>query len=52
VAIAADIARSAGIDAPALELVNERWAEAIASLPPGADHSEAHKPWYVGEAVR
>jgi 3-hydroxyisobutyrate dehydrogenase len=52
VAIAADIARSAGIDAPALELVNARWAEAIASLPAGADHSEAHKPWYVGEAVR
>jgi 3-hydroxyisobutyrate dehydrogenase len=52
VAIAADIARSAGIDAPALELVNERWAQAIASLPPGADHSEAHKPWYLREAVR
>jgi len=51
VAIAADIARSAGIDAPALELFNARWAEAIASLPPGADHSEAHKPWYVREAV-
>jgi 3-hydroxyisobutyrate dehydrogenase len=52
VAIAADIARSAGIDAPALELVNERWAQAIAELPPGADHSEAHKPWYAAEAVR
>jgi len=51
VAIAADIARSAGIDAPALELVNARWAQAIAELPPGADHSEAHKPWYAREAV-
>ena len=52
VAIAADIARRAGIDAPALELVNERWAQAIAELPAGADHSEAHKPWYAQEAVR
>lgn len=52
VAIAADIARSAGIDAPALELVDARWQQAIAELPPGADHSEAHKPWYSREAVR
>jgi 3-hydroxyisobutyrate dehydrogenase len=52
VAIAADIAHSAEIDAPALDLVNARWAEAIAELPPGADHSEAHKPWYIGKAVR
>lgn len=52
VAIAADIARSAGIDAPALELVNARWQQAIAELPPDADHSEAHKPWYLREPVR
>jgi 3-hydroxyisobutyrate dehydrogenase len=51
VAIAADIARSAGIDAPALELVNERWAQAVAEVGPGADHSEAHKPWYAWDAV-
>ena len=51
VAIAADIARSAGIDAPALELVNERWAQAVAEIGPSADHSEAHKPWYAQEVV-
>ena len=47
VAIAADLARTAGIDAPALELVNRRWAEAVEEIGPGADHSEAHKSWYA-----
>jgi 3-hydroxyisobutyrate dehydrogenase len=51
VAIAADIARAAGVDAPALELVNARWAEAVAELGPAADHSHAHEPWYAREAV-
>ena len=47
VAIAADVARAAGVDAPALELINRRWAEAVAEIGGGADHSEAHKPWYA-----
>jgi 3-hydroxyisobutyrate dehydrogenase len=52
VAIAADLARTAGIDAPTLELVSRRWADAVAEIGPGADHSEAHKPWYSARAVR
>jgi 3-hydroxyisobutyrate dehydrogenase len=47
VAIAADLAKTAGIDAPALELVNRRWAEAVEEIGPGADHSNAHKSWYA-----
>jgi 3-hydroxyisobutyrate dehydrogenase len=52
VAIAADIARTAGIDAPTLELVSRRWAEAVAEIGGAADHSEAHKPWHATEPVR
>jgi 3-hydroxyisobutyrate dehydrogenase len=52
VAIAADIARSAGIDAPTLELVSRRWADAVEEIGPGADHSQAHKPWYTARAVQ
>jgi 3-hydroxyisobutyrate dehydrogenase len=50
VAIAADLARTAGIDAPALELVNRRWGEAVEEIGPGADHSNAHKSWYAAVA--
>jgi 3-hydroxyisobutyrate dehydrogenase len=44
--IAAEMAATAGVDAPACALVNERWAQAAATLPAGADHSEAHKAWW------
>jgi 3-hydroxyisobutyrate dehydrogenase len=47
VAIAADLAKTAGVDAPALELVSRRWAEAVEEIGPGADHSNAHKSWYA-----
>jgi 3-hydroxyisobutyrate dehydrogenase len=47
VAIAADLAKTAGIDAPALELVNRRWAQAVEEIGPGTDHSEAHKTWFA-----
>ena len=46
VSIAADLARSSGLDAPACELVNERLAAARDALDAGADHSEAHKAWW------
>jgi 3-hydroxyisobutyrate dehydrogenase len=46
VGIAADLAESVGVRAPALELVRRRWAEAAAALGFAADHSEAHKQWW------
>jgi 3-hydroxyisobutyrate dehydrogenase len=46
VGIAAGLAESVGVDAPALQLVRRRWAEAAAGLGFGADHSEAHKRWW------
>ncbi|HEY6496732.1 MAG TPA: NAD(P)-dependent oxidoreductase [Trebonia sp.] len=45
VGIAAGLAESVGVDAPALDLVRRRWAEAAAALGFAADHSEAHKHW-------
>jgi 3-hydroxyisobutyrate dehydrogenase len=45
VGIAAGLAESVGISAPALELVRRRWAEAAEELGFGTDHSEAHKQW-------
>ena len=45
VGIAAGLAESVGISAPALELVRRRWAEAAAGLGFAADHSAAHKQW-------
>jgi 3-hydroxyisobutyrate dehydrogenase len=45
-AIAASLARSAGIDAPACRLVGERWAQAADGLGTTADHSQAHMHWY------
>jgi 3-hydroxyisobutyrate dehydrogenase len=46
VGIAADLAESVGVPAPALDLVRRRWAEATAGLGFAADHSEAHKQWW------
>lgn len=46
VGIAADLAESVGVAAPALELVRRRWAEAADGLGFAADHSEAHKQWW------
>jgi 3-hydroxyisobutyrate dehydrogenase len=46
VGIAASLADAAGVDAPACRLVSERWARALESLGPAADHSEAHKGWW------
>ena len=43
VAIAASLAQASGLETPVCELVSERWAAARDALPPGADHSEAHK---------
>jgi hypothetical protein len=45
VGIAATLAESVGISAPALDLVQRQWAEAAAGLGFAADHSEAHKQW-------
>jgi len=45
VGIAAGLAESVGISAPALDLVQRRWAEAAAGLGFAADHSAAHKQW-------
>jgi 3-hydroxyisobutyrate dehydrogenase len=46
VGIAAGLAESVGVPAPALELVRRRWAEAADELGFAADHSEAHKQWW------
>jgi 3-hydroxyisobutyrate dehydrogenase len=46
VGIAADLAEAVGVDAPACQLVRNRWAEAAAALGFAADHSEAHKQWW------
>ncbi len=46
VGIAASLAESVGVDAPALQLVRRRWAQALAGLGFAADHSEAHREWW------
>jgi 3-hydroxyisobutyrate dehydrogenase len=46
VAIAAKLAEAVGVEAPACQLVSRRWADAVAGLGAGADHSEAHKRWW------
>jgi 3-hydroxyisobutyrate dehydrogenase len=46
VGIAAGLAEAVGVDAPACQLVRDRWAEAAAALGFAADHSEAHKQWW------
>jgi 3-hydroxyisobutyrate dehydrogenase len=48
VGIAASLAEAADVDAPTCRLVSERWARALESLGPAADHSEAHKGWWEG----
>jgi 3-hydroxyisobutyrate dehydrogenase len=50
VGIAADLAEALEVDAPALDLVSRRWAEAASALGAQADHSEAHKQWWPAEA--
>lgn len=45
VGIAAELADAVDVDAPTLQLVSRRWADAAAGLGPAADHSEAHKQW-------
>jgi 3-hydroxyisobutyrate dehydrogenase len=47
VGIAADLAEAVGVNAPACQLVRNRWAEAAAGLGFAADHSEAHKQWWT-----
>jgi len=44
--IAASVAAAAGIDAPVVELVDERWAKALGELGPAADHTTAHQAWW------
>jgi 3-hydroxyisobutyrate dehydrogenase len=46
VGIAAALAEAVGVDAPACQLVRQRWAEAVAELGFAADHSKAHKRWW------
>jgi 3-hydroxyisobutyrate dehydrogenase len=49
--IAASLADAADVDAPACRLVSARWADALAQLGGAADHSEAHKGWWVGDVA-
>jgi len=44
--IAADMASSAHVDAPVLQLVAKRWREALAGTEFAADHSRAHTAWW------
>jgi 3-hydroxyisobutyrate dehydrogenase len=46
VGIAASLAESVGVDAPACELVRSRWAQALDGLGFAADHSAAHRQWW------
>jgi 3-hydroxyisobutyrate dehydrogenase len=46
VGIAASLAESVGVDAPACELVRRRWAQALDGLGFAADHSAAHRHWW------
>jgi 3-hydroxyisobutyrate dehydrogenase len=43
--IAANVAKSLDVDAPVVELADTRWAAALASEGPTADHSAAHRAW-------
>ncbi|MBX5441703.1 MAG: NAD(P)-dependent oxidoreductase [Solirubrobacteraceae bacterium] len=52
VGIAAGLAQALDVDAPTLDLVSRRWAEAAVALGPDADHSEAHKQWWPADADR
>ena len=44
--IAAEMASTVEIDAPVLQLVAERWSEAVADVGFTADHSRAHTAWW------
>ncbi len=44
--IAASVVTAAGVDAPVVALVDERWAKALGDLGPAADHTTAHKAWW------
>jgi 3-hydroxyisobutyrate dehydrogenase len=46
VRIAAGVAAAAGVDAPVITLVDERWAQALNDLGPAADHTKAHQAWW------
>lgn len=48
VGIAANLAEAADVDAPLVQLISQRWAEAADDLGPDADHSTAHKHWWSG----
>jgi 3-hydroxyisobutyrate dehydrogenase len=45
--IAASVVAAAGIDAPMVALVDERWAKALGDLGPAADHTTAHRAWWA-----
>ena len=51
VGIAAGLAQDVGVDAPTLKLVADRWAQATATAPRGADHSAAHQQWWPESAI-
>lgn len=44
--IAAEMASAVEVDAPVLQLVAERWGEALAGAGFAADHSRAHTAWW------
>jgi 3-hydroxyisobutyrate dehydrogenase len=46
VRIATRVAAAAGLDAPVVTLVDERWAQALNDLGPAADHTTAHQAWW------
>lgn len=46
VRIATRVAAAAGVDAPVVALVDERWAQALRDLGPAADHTTAHQAWW------
>jgi 3-hydroxyisobutyrate dehydrogenase len=46
VGIAASLAEASELDTPVCGLVSRRWSQALETLGPRADHSEAHKAWW------
>jgi 3-hydroxyisobutyrate dehydrogenase len=49
--IAASVVEAAGLDAPVVALVDERWAKALGELGPAADHTTAHQAWWAEPLV-
>jgi 3-hydroxyisobutyrate dehydrogenase len=45
--IAASVAAAAGLEAPLVALMDERWTKAVERLGPKADHSAAHQGWWA-----